>query len=128
MRPGRGGANVSGMSWRPLSLVLLGCGCAGAGAVPPPAPAALDAAVTTDAAAAGADRAIPDGATTIAADATTILADATTAAGDALAPRRPDPRYLPSATGPCPEITDGMATFQPAAGARQVRLWVSDAA
>jgi predicted esterase len=40
----------------------------------------------------------------------------------------PDPKFLPAATGPCPEFTDGYVMFHPDGVDRRVLLYVSDAA
>lgn len=51
------------------------------------------------------------------------------ASADAATPAStPDPKYLVPATGPCPELADGYATFHPDGVARSVLLYMSDAA
>ena len=40
----------------------------------------------------------------------------------------PAPQYLPKATGPCPEITEGVLTFSPDGRPRKVQVWVGSAA
>ena len=40
----------------------------------------------------------------------------------------PDAQFLPKAAGACPEFAPGKVTFSPAAGGRDVQLWMTDAA
>jgi predicted esterase len=40
----------------------------------------------------------------------------------------PDPAFLPKATGPCPDFKEGKITVTPDGKARDVQIWVSDAA
>lgn len=47
--------------------------------------------------------------------------------GSAAAPQ-PDPAFLPKATGPCPEFTEGTITVTPDGKARDVQVWIADAA
>jgi predicted esterase len=42
--------------------------------------------------------------------------------------RAPDPRFLPRPSGVCPELAAGMVTVRPGGTARQVRVWMTDAA
>jgi predicted esterase len=48
--------------------------------------------------------------------------------GGSTAHTTPDPMFVPVATSACPELADGMITVSPDGKARDVRLWVSDAA
>ena len=64
-----------------------------------------------------------------ASDAATMPeADAATAGPDAGSEPMPDPRFLVAATGPCPELRAGYATFMPDGVERRVLLYMSDAA
>jgi hypothetical protein len=54
--------------------------------------------------------------------------DAATAVPDAGSEPMPDARFLVAATGPCPELRAGYATFRPDGVARRVLLYMSDAA
>ena len=49
-------------------------------------------------------------------------------AGGAPPHLEPDPAFLPEATGPCPEFVDGTITVTPDGKARDVQIWISDAA
>ena len=40
----------------------------------------------------------------------------------------PAPQYLPKATGPCPDFTEGVLTFTPDGRPRKVQVWVGSAA
>jgi predicted esterase len=98
-----------------LALLLLAPACGGPQVIVPdaavgaPAPSPSPAGPPPD-----ASDAVPDRAP--ASDASPVAA------------RSPDPRFLPTAKGPCPELTDGMITVQPGGVSRQVRIWISDAA
>jgi predicted esterase len=48
--------------------------------------------------------------------------------GGASAAPQPDPAFLPKATGPCPELTEGTITVSPDGKPRDVQVWISDAA
>jgi poly(3-hydroxybutyrate) depolymerase len=63
-------------------------------------------------------------------DSGTLVPDASAdaSADAATATPMPDPKYLVPATGPCPEFTDGYATFHPGGVERSVLLYMSDAA
>jgi predicted esterase len=50
------------------------------------------------------------------------------AGGSISAPQQPDAASLPKATGPCPDFTEGTITVTPDGKARDVRVWISDAA
>jgi len=43
-------------------------------------------------------------------------------------PSEPDPELVPKATGACPALSEGTITVSPDGKARQVQLWISDAA
>jgi predicted esterase len=40
----------------------------------------------------------------------------------------PQARFIPTPTGPCPELAEGRITFKPGGVARDVQIWMSDAA
>jgi predicted esterase len=50
------------------------------------------------------------------------------AGGGTSGPPSPDAMFLPTPTGPCPALTEGTITVSPGGDARDVRLWISDAA
>ena len=47
---------------------------------------------------------------------------------DAAGAPAPDPRFVPHPSGDCPEFAPGMITVRPGGNARQVRVWMSEAA
>lgn len=47
---------------------------------------------------------------------------------DAAIASQPDPRFLPPATGPCPEFVDGYVTFTPDGVERRVLLYIGEEA
>jgi predicted esterase len=40
----------------------------------------------------------------------------------------PEARFIPRPAGPCPDFVEGTVPFMPAGGARNVQIWISDAA
>jgi predicted esterase len=105
--------------------------------------------VLLSAAACGDDSAAStDGAGTTASGTTTTTVSVTTGAGGdggttgnggggaggaggtggSTQPLEPDPAFMPEATGPCPEFAEGAITVTPDGKARDVQIWISDAA
>jgi predicted esterase len=124
------------------ALPSAGAPAAGSGgsAGAPAAPVAGRAGAAAQAGTGGATPPVPSdaGAAGSAADAAAepASADASGAAdagaGDGEVPasgeRKPDPKFLVAATGPCPEFRAGYVTFAPDGVSRRVLLYVSEAA
>jgi predicted esterase len=70
----------------------------------------------------------PNSSTTSAAGAGQGGATSSSGTGGSSAATQPDPAFLPKATGPCPEFTQGTITVTPDGKARDVQVWISDAA
>jgi predicted esterase len=96
--------------WGALALVLVACGDDGI--------ASLEGSTGAD----GGTTAVETGESQ---DATEDSAEASSTSGA----DEPEPGWLPTPSGPCPELVDGNVTFSPAGiEPRPVRLWMSEAA
>lgn len=55
-------------------------------------------------------------------------AGGSTGSGGSAGPATPDAAFLPKSSGPCPELVQGTISVAPDGNARDVKLWISDAA
>jgi hypothetical protein len=123
----------TGLGW----LLALSTGCGSSVSPPAPAPGRADAGVDRAADTASAiDARVGAVDPSPYADAGSMTADAAPPGVDGPAvavdgaPSPTDARtgFIPRPTGPCPQLAPGMVTVRPGGVARNVRVWMSDAA